>query len=513
MALALGLMFLAGSALAAFTLKAEGKAPVVGIQRGEKVSEYLSLEGGALQIPLAGPGQITGFAKRILPGGAAAEGLIGLSGVPGLPAEMSWSFKASSKDALVGRSEAVSGGKKIAWDVPAGTHVLKIEGDPAMLLRLRYEGPAQPFPEPEKPKAKSTKKKSTKKKGWTFKRKFGLNIKYDDNVIHYSDDLMEEYTDGPYLEWFLDEGEVPDFEPGKYRLNRLDDLILTPAIDLEARRKFFSFGETRFRAKYVYTRYLYNPIKDVKGLTLYLRQVLPGKSQSIEISYKYTPEKYIRELTDRPPYAPSDDPRPWVGFRFAQNDFVANYRHRIHKKVSITLTLEDIHRFYNQPFLEQDLVENEFIGRADYTISKMWKLTGIYGVARGWTRRHDTAEEAPLNSDDNDNSYTQDRYRVDLRWTPPKGKYFFNNITARYQLRIAYFTSPKQLWDDPFHVGRKDVYDTYRLIMSKKLTKKLSSSLTVDFSKRTLHSPYTGDISEGMDYDNFLIWMDLTYNW
>ena len=506
------LLMAASSAMAATTLKALGKAPSVAIQRGEKSSDYLSLESGALEIPLAGPGQISGFAKCILPGAAAADGAIRLSGVPGLPPELSWSFKASTKDALAGRSEGVSTGKKIAWDVPAGKHTLRIEGDAAMLLRLRYEGPEQPMPKPAKPKtAKRTTKK--KKSGWTFKRKFGLGIKYDDNIIHYSDDLMSEYTDGPYLEWYLDTGEVPDFEDGKYRLKSLDDLILTPAIDLEARRKFFSLGETRFRGKFAYTRYMNNPIKDVKYLALYIRQILPGSGQSIEISYKYTPEKYIRELTDRDPYEPSDDPRPWVGFRFAQNDFVANYRHKLHKKLSMTITLEDIHRFYNRPFLEQDLVENELIGRFDYSPTKKWKFTAVYGYARGWTRRHDTAEELPLFSDDNDNSYTQDRYRADIRWTPKIKKLFFNTFTLRYQLRHTFFTSPKVLWDDPFHVGRKDVYDTYRLIMGKKLSKKLSSSLSVDFTRRTLHSPYTGDISEGMDYDNFQVWLDLTYNW
>jgi hypothetical protein len=326
---------------------------------------------------------------------------------------------------------------------------------------------------------------------------------------------MQEYIDGPYLEWYEDTGEVPDFEPGKYRLKSLDDLVLTPSIDLEARRKFIPLGETRFRGKFAYTRYLNNPIKDVKYLALYIRQVLPGRGQSIEISYKYTPEKYIRELTDRDPYEPSDDPRPWIGFRFSSNDFVANYRHKLTKKLSMTVTLEDIHRFYNRPFLEQDLVENEIIGRLDYSLPWKLKLTGIYGTARGWTRRHDTVEETPLDSDDNDNSYTQDRYRVDLRWTPSKNMkwLYFNNFTLRYQLRQAWFTSPKVLWDDPFHVGRQDVYNTYRLIMSKKFSKKLSSSFAVDYTSRTLNSPYTGDISEGMDYGNFQAWVDFTYNW
>ena len=200
-----------------------------------------------------------------------------------------------------------------------------------------------------------------------------------------------------------------------------------------------------------------------------------------------------------------------MGFRFASNDFSFNYRLRPHKKLFLTLSVEDAHRYYNQPFLEQDLVENEIIGRGDYTLSKDWRLSLIYGTARGWTRRHDTVEEQPLASDDNDNSYTQDRYRFDLRWRPKK--LYFETVNLRYQRRIAYFTSPKALWDDPFHVGRKDVYDTYRLTLDRTLSKKIGSSISLDFTRRALHSPYTGDISEGMDYDNFQVWLDLTYNW
>ncbi len=492
-----------------------GKAVV--LVRGDSEKTYLTLSKGGITLPLEGPGELSGWVKMSMaPGKEKGKGLLELSGVPGLPKTLRYDFSASTKDSFKdGRNKIISGGKKITLSIPAGQHRLKIKGDDRMLLLLSYDGPPQPLPKERRDaiKAKKPKKpKKTKKSGWTFKRKFGLGINYDDNIIHYSDDLMVEYTDGPYLEWYLDTGEVPDFEDGKYRLKSLDDLIVTPSIDLEARRKFFGMGETRFRGKFAYSRYLNNPIKDVKGLTLYLRQYLPGSGQSIELSYKFTPEKYIRELTDRDPYKPSDDPRPWVGFRFASNDFTLNYRHRVHKKLFVTITLEDVHRYYNRPFLEQDLVENEIIGRGDYTLSKNWRLSAIYGTARGWTRRHDTAEETPLNSDDNDNSYTQDRYRLDLHWKPKK--FFFDTINLRYQLRIAYFTSPKVLWDDPFHVGRKDVYDTYRLSLDRDLPWwDIGASLSIDYSRRTLHSPYTGDISEGMDYDNFQVWLDLTYNW
>ncbi|MBC8368226.1 hypothetical protein H8E52_12540, partial [bacterium] len=305
-----------------------GKAVV--LVRGESEKNYFTLSKGGLTIPLEGPGEISGWVKMSMaPGKETGKGLIEVSGVPGLPKTLAYDFKASTKDSFKdGRNRIVSGGKKITLSVPAGTHHLKLKSDTGLLVLLDYDGPPQPLPKERRDATRTKKpKKAKKKSGWTLKKNFSLNLNYDDNIIHYSDDLMQEYTDGPYLEWYVDTGEVPDFEDGKYRLKSLDDLIVTPTLDLEARRKFFSLGETRLRAKYSYSRYLNNPIKDVKGLTLYIRQYLPGSGQSIELSYKFTPEKYIRELTDRDPYEPSDDPRPWVGFRFASNDFTLNYRH------------------------------------------------------------------------------------------------------------------------------------------------------------------------------------------
>ncbi len=515
----MALLLLAGTAMA-FDLVPSKTGKAVTLVRGTSEKNYYSLKGGSMTIPLEGPGELSGWVKMALPPGKdEAKAVLELSGVPGIPKSLSYDFKASTKDAFKdGRDMVVSGGKKIALSIPAGKHHLKLKGNKNMMFLLGYEGPAQPLPKERRDEVRPKKpKKEKKKSGWKWKRSFGLNLNYDDNIVHYSDDLLDEYTDGPYLEWYLDEQEVPDLEADKYRLNRLDDLIVTPTLDVYVERALFSFGKTRLRAKYSYSRYLYNPIKDVKGLTFYLRQYLPGSGQSIELTYKYTPEKYIRQLTDRPPYAPSDDPRPWIGFRFAQNDFTFNYRHRLHKKLFLTVTVEDVHRYYNQAFIEQDLVENEIITRGDYTLSKTLRLSAIYGYARGWTLRRDTVEEHPLSSDDNDNSYTQDRYRVDLRWKPSKKQkkwVFFDEYNLRYQLRIAYFTSPKPLWDDPFHVGRKDVYDTYRLTLGRDLPwMDIGASMTFDYSRRILHSPYTGDISEGMDYDNFQVWLDLTYNW
>jgi len=506
------LLLLSAVGASAFDLLPSKAGKSVILVRGDSEKAYFSLAKSGLTIPLQGPGELSGWVKMTVPPGKeTASGDLELSGVPGIPKSLDFKFKASDKDHIKDAADkVVSGGKKIGFSIPKGKHHLKIKGDARMMLILYYDGPEQPLPKERRQSAKRA-RAERKPSPWKFSGSFNLNLNYDDNIIHYSPDLIDEFADGPYMAWYISESEESELEFGKYRVRTVDDLIVTPTLDLTAQRKIISWGNTRLRAKFNYSRYLYNPIKDVRSLTLYFRQYLPGSGQSVEVSYRYTPEKYIRELTDTGPYEVVDGSRPWVGFRFASNDLSFNYRHRVHKKLFLTITLEDVHRFYNQPFLEQDLVENEIIGRGDYSLAKNWRLSLIYGTARGWTRRHDTVVESPLDSDDNDNSYTQDRYRFDLRWRPDK--FFFDTINLRYQLRIAYFTSPKSLWDDPFHVGRKDVYDTLRLSLDREISKKIDGSLSFDYTKRTLHSPYTGDISEGMDYGNFQVWLDLTYNW
>lgn len=504
----LALLLAAGAGAYDLVPSRAGKA--VTLVRGNDEKDYFSLAKNGLNIPLQGPGELSGWVKMAMdPGQESGKGRLELSGVPGIPKTLRFDFDASDKDSFKdGSNKVISGGERIGFSIPAGRHNLKIKGDRDLMLILYYDGPEQPLSE-RRLRTLDREKKSP----WSLSRSFTLSLEYDDNIVHYSDDLVDEFIDGAFWAWYQMEAGDAEIEWDKYRLRTVDDLIVTPSFELDARREYFSFGDTRVRGRITYSRYLFNPIKDVKSLKLYFRQYLPGRSQSFEFSYQWTPEKYIRQLNDRVPYAPGDDPRPWVGFRFASNDFTYSYRHRLHDDVFLLVNLEDVHRFYNQPFLEQDLVENEIVGYLYYDLAKRWRLTAVYGTARGWTRRHDTAEENPLFSDDNDNSYTQDRYRADLRWRPKDFPLGIEELEFRFQRRIQYYTSPKSLWDDPFHVGRKDVYDTYRLSLARDLPWDIGASFSVDFTSRKLYSPYTGDISEGMDYDNLRIWMDLTYNW
>lgn len=485
--LLLALLFVAG--LHAYPLRSSGEAPTLEVFRGKKAKTYLSLSEGPLLIPLEGPGRIRGFAKLHLAEMKASRAEWSISG---LPEGLNWKhkFKTTKKDRFAeGVAGFPSSGKKIEVEIPKGIFTLEIHGDAGLLFTLDYDGPEQPFP---KPLISPLRRLLS---DWKLKKKGSLDFTYDDNIIHYSDDLVIEFVEGT--------------APWKYALKSYDDLIMTPALDMSWDRKFFGKNKSRFRFKFKRNRYLHNPIKSNETWYLYLRQYFPG-GRSLELSYDYTPQKYIRHLTDRPPTDPSDSPLQWVPFRFTSNNFNLYYRHRFSKKVSATFRVFRGLRYYNQPYIEQDL--DDLGGRITlyWKPSKKWSLTPEYGFNRATARRYDMVGETPETGNDNDNSYDQNRFQLEASWKP--GLPYFDSLSFRITRRIARFTSPKLLWDDPFHVGREDVYTTLRVQFSKKIRKGLGAKLGADFTHRTVNSPYTGDISEGMDYDNARCWMGLNFD-
>jgi len=78
------------------------------------------------------------------------------------------------------------------------------------------------------------------------------------------------------------------------------------------------WGDTRWRARVKQWKYLWNPIKTNSGVWLYARQEL-GRGRSVELAYAYSPAQYIRQLTDRAPFTPADDPLVWEDFRYTRN--------------------------------------------------------------------------------------------------------------------------------------------------------------------------------------------------
>ena len=344
------------------------------------------------------------------------------------------------------------------------------------------------------PKKSGTKKK--KKSKWKTRVTVGLETIYDDNFLRYSDDYLDDFHAGTY--------------PWKFQIDRQDTHIFAPSIDMYAQRKLISWGNTRFRFKFKRWQYLQGHIKSNMGFDYYIRQYLP-KGRSLEFWYNYAPQQYIRELSYRTPLQPPSDPLEWGEFRYSRNVFNLIFRTKVRKNMNLKLHFNRSLRYYNQEFMENDIKDLGLRGTLYWDVHKAWRLTLDYGYSDAPARGANEVGETLEASDDSDPSYKRDLFQIDIAWKPKWAKGIFDKVALRGQHQIYWFTSTKELVDDPYHVGRKDMVYATQLVFDRKLNKTLTMKLGVKYTERVVESPWKGDIAEDKDYNQRRYWIGLTY--
>jgi|GEM_PF-2273736 len=498
----LGASLAAGPIHAQTALRPIGKVPIALVGRSAK--PYLEIGSQPVAIPLAGPGRITGYARAVLPveDPAPVRGTLFVAGIPGLPGSQAFEFKASARSAWAEeRSGIPSGGRKLTLDIPEGTHTLELTADVAggnsMLVLLYYEGPDQPKVPGLMVTAPSGKPKKQKKAPpWDFRGNAGIDIMYNDNILTDSPDYQSDFVSGTY--------------PWKFLIDSKDDMVISPSVDLEARKQFISWGQTRFRFKVKRFMYAKNPIKTNTDFHFYIRQYL-RKSTSIEGYFHFAPEQYIRQLSDRIPGEDREDPIEWKEFRFQRNVWNVTARHSFSKKVSALLLYEHNYRYYNQPFMENDITAWEVRGNVGWIINKTFKLSGDYSFEDASARAADELDEDPETSNNSDASYERDLYRIGLRIRPSPLKKAIKEMNLSFLFMDYYYTTDKTIVDDPYHAGRNDRYYKATVEVRRKLAKPLTLKFAVRRTQRVVHSPWEGDITTDKDFSQWLVWFNLTY--
>ncbi len=177
-----------------------------------------------------------------------------------------------------------------------------------------------------------------------------------------------------------------------------------------------------------------------------------GSGNSLEFSYQYAPEQYIRELSDRSPLVPPSDDLLWEEFRYTRNVFFLTWRQKLSKKISLKLVANRSLRYYNQPFMENDIKDLGLRGTLYWSVHRNWRITADYGYTDAPARGADEVGELVEFSDNSDPSYNRDLYQVDVRWRPRFAEKLFRYVSLRGQHQAYWFTSSKELLDDPYHV-------------------------------------------------------------
>jgi len=469
---------------------------------GDPGKEYMLLGEQPLTFKLQGPGVLSGFARVHFMAGETdpKPGRVIMLGVVGTQATTELVFKPSGKSQYSdGRPGSPSGGRRVEWLIPEGEHTVMYHGDcadgSAIFLILYYEGPGQEKAS-ESVATQVVKEERDKPSRYSTRTSMGMDFIYDSNYLGLSEDYIDQWHTGDY--------------PYKFRMRTVDEFILAPWLNVELRARYFGMGRTSFRFKLQHWQYTHNPIKNNQQFDFYLRQFV-GSGKSLELSYFYAPEQYIRELSDRAPFTPAEDPVIWHAFNFTKNVLAVAYRHRLSRQISVKLILEKNLRYYNQPFIENDIDASEIRGTLYWSPHRRWQFSVDYSYEHAKARAIDTTGETAETSDDSDATYDRDLYRLGITWRPQFLKKLVDRIDASGLVMLYYYPTDKELFEDPFHAGRTDNVYKVSLGFERRILRSVTLDLAGRYTVRTVDSPWPGDITLDKDFTKYRIWLGLTY--
>ena len=475
----------------------QAKGPAEQVPVGQPAKNYLVVGEAAVAVPLKGPGTLTGYARVALPTEGAGEttGVLHLAGVPGAPDSLAFVFKPSKK-AVWGddRSGRPSGGRKFSFEVPAGEHVLQLRGESAtagaLLTLLYYEGPAQPGLEAAAAKAKAAKPR------FSWVSNASLDVIYNDNILSNSPGYNDDFIGG--------------FYPWKFLTGSKDDLIVAAGFDIEARSDLVSWGQSRLKFKVKHWQYTHNPIKTNTDFHFHLRQFF-GRNQSLEGYFHFAPEQYIRQLSDRSPLSDPDVPINWTEFRFQRNVWNLTWRQKLSKRFTAKILYEENYRYYNQPFIENDITAWEVRGNLTWKLSRVLTWNFDYSYEDAQARALDEPHENPLTSDNSDASYARDLYRIGVDIRHPALRKVVDRVSLSFLFMDYYYTTTKSLAEDPYHAGRRDMFYKGTVEVRRNLFRQVMLKLAVRRTERVVDSPWEGDITTDKDFTQWLYWTSLNY--
>ncbi len=400
--------------------------------------------------------------------------------------------------------------------LPAGRHEYRLTGTSAsgrpVYLRAFYNGPRL---------------KVVKKPRWRLDTTVGVEAIYDDNVCRYSRENLIEFRSG--------------FNPDRYVIDTDDDFIVNTNLQMELRRPLLFGKDTRLRGRFQRWTYARNSIKDNHEWQVRFRQHL-RKYDYFEASYTYAPDSYIKELRDREPFLSRTVDLEYLHFEITRNAFNFGYRRWINSWLDTKFFVDRITRFYNRPFMENDLWEWNFMTETDIDYKQL-TFRFRYEYQNVKARGYDEVDETLETSDnDGDNSYENDGYRLRITYRPKRFPYRPHEDThpalygirrfasyldqalvaiktkyvyVQYDYQRRFYTSERPLELDPLHVGRTDIQNQPRLVWaSEEIWNGIELDAGVRYTSRSSDAPATvigeDDPSEEKAYTATRYWLGFT---
>jgi hypothetical protein len=448
--------------------------------------DYLVLGEDPVVVPLIGPGTLWGFARvGFAPGerGTRSATLV-FQGISERTMRIPLDFRPPGGDTAWGeeRPDRPSGGRRFEIYIPEGVWNVRLSGrqtEPGFLTAIvYYDGPGQP-------RTTTHRGRTAKVNPWRYRNQFGLEVIYDNNILTMSPDYIDDFVHGR--------------RPDRYQIDKYDDLIIAPSLDFAADRRFLEWGNTRLRFRVKRWMYTQNPINTNTDFDWYVRQFFRG-GKSLELNYHFSPEQYIRQLSDRTPFSDTTLPVVQKPFRFTRNVATIQWRHRINAKFDYSLLINHKRRYYNKPFIENDIIAWEFRGQVGYRVHRRLRLTFDYSFEPAQGRAMDTVGQTPETSTASDPTHVRDLYRLGFFWTTRWARPVFDSVDGSLLHMDYHFTTDRPLFDDPYHTGRRDQLTRISLRVNRRLTSTVQVFATFRYSEREVESPWPGDITIDKDY-------------
>lgn len=330
-----------------------------------------------------------------------------------------------------------------------------------------------------------------------------LSIKpfYDSNILKYSDKYIERFKNGE--------------DPGRFHINRLDDLTVGYSAGLSFTDEFFGKMKTIFGAGYDTDAYTYNSVKSWGTFNMFYRQQITA-STSAQFSYSYIPEFYVRHFRD-------DDWVKYYGYTeitfqpytFSKDDFAFWVQQVLPWKTTRARLYFTYSRYFLNPaYTEYDSNDYMFGFRVYQKLMKNLDVTFGYFYSTSDAKGFDEPTETKELSDDSDATNYDHTYFAGLDLILPKVFSMNNDISLDFQYQRTFFTTDNYVELDPLHVGRYDY--NYRVIVNYNLAliNNLSTTIFYNWYLREASSPsdYNKEyISDEKDYTQYRIGINFNY--
>jgi hypothetical protein len=274
-----------------------------------------------------------------------------------------------------------------------------------------------------------------------------LEIRYDDNIINYSDDDLDLYAGGA--------------NESKFSIDSKDDWILIPRLEARIRGKLIKGHTAWLEPSFRYYYYTRNDIRRYFRLGLIGRHYL-FRSGYLEAEYSYIPDYYYRNQY----YTDDSGVSTYLEANFSKHYLKFEFGMNLKPSLKGDISYRYQSKEFTEEFNERDLSVNGIRLDGVWTAAKWIKLWGYYGLERAEARGADIP-----NPDIKDVSYDAWDMTFGARYYSGILKKFKPEFVTTFKFRQIKYQTVKYL--DIYRFGRKDNNYYFRIGVALQLPEKI----------------------------------------